>query len=78
MTTNQIDLRNVPRQSSDDFAGLQAILAQLVGEPFRFVRVSYGDEPTLHFGDLKPARSPKLHKQPYGAFILGLRGSPGS
>ncbi len=76
MTTNLIDLRNVPRQSSDDFAGLQAMLAQLVGELFQFARVSYGDELTLHFGNLRPATLPKLHKQPYGAFILGLRGSP--
>ena len=35
-------------------------------------RVSYGDELTLHFGDLRPARSPKLKAKPYGAYILGL------
>lgn len=75
MTPNLIDLRNVRRQSPDDFTGLQANLTPLVGEPFRLARVSYGDELTLHFGDLRPARSPKLKRQPYGAFILGLRGS---
>ena len=75
MTANLIDLRNVRRESPDDFAGLQACLAQLIGEPFRLARVSYGDELTLHFGDLRPARSPKLNRRPYGAFILGLRGS---
>jgi hypothetical protein len=76
MTASLFDLRNVPHQSPDDYVGLQAALAQVVGEPFRFARVSYGDELTLHFGDLRPARSPKLHRQPYGALILGMRGSP--
>ena len=76
MSTSLIDLRNISRQSSDDFSGLQTNLAQLIGEPFRFIRVSYGEELTIHFGDLRPARSPKLHKQLYGAFILGFRGSP--
>ena len=76
MATNLIDLRNVRRQSPDDLTGLQAILAQLLGEPFRLARVSYGDELTLHFGDLRPARSPKLKGLLYGAFILGVRGSP--
>lgn len=76
MTTNLIDLRDASRCSPDDFAALQAILAQLIGEPYRFARVSYGDELTLHFGDLRAAQSAKLHKRLYGAFILGLRGSP--
>ncbi len=76
MTTNLIDLRDVSRCSPNDLVALQAILAQLIGEPYRFARVSYGDELTLHFGDLRVARSAKLHKHLYGAFILGLRGSP--
>lgn len=76
MTANLIDLRQARKPAPDDLPGLQAYLAQLVGEPFRFARVSYGDELTLHFGDLRPARSPKLPKHLYGAYILGLRGSP--
>lgn len=61
---------------SGDLPGLQSCLTQLVGEPFRFARVSYGDELTLHFGDLRPAKSPKLAGKAYGGYILGLRGSP--
>src|SRR5262245_47472425 len=76
MDTNLIDLRPARRSTSDDLRGLEGYLAQLVGEPFRFARVSYGDELTLHFGDLRPAKSPKLKKQLYGAYLLGLRGSP--
>jgi hypothetical protein len=58
-----------------DLSGLKAYLAQLVGEPFQFIRISYGDEPTLHFGDLRPSRSPKLKNKLYGAYVLGLRAS---
>jgi hypothetical protein len=76
MDTNLIELRQARLPASDDLRGLQGYLAQLVGEPFRLARVSYGDELTLHFGDLRPARSPKLKSKPYGAYILGLRGSP--
>jgi len=76
MGSNLIDLRQAKEPSHDDLPGLHAYLAQLVGEPFRFGRVSYGDELTLHFGDLRPARSPKLRHKLYGAYILGLRGSP--
>jgi hypothetical protein len=75
MGTNLIDLRQAREPSHDDLPGLYAYLAQLVGEPFRFTRVSYGDELTLHFGDLRPAHSPKLKSKRYGAYILGVRGS---
>jgi hypothetical protein len=76
MTTNLIDLRQPHQPSPDDLPALQAYLTQLVGEPFRFARVSYGDELTLHFGDLRSSKSPKLKKKLYGAYILGLRASP--
>src|SRR5438128_334047 len=76
MGTRLIDLRQAREPSSADLPGLLAHLAQLVGEPFRFVRVSYGDELTLHFGDLEPARSPKLKGKLYGAYILELCASP--
>lgn len=75
MASNLIDLRQAKGPSHDNLSGLHAYLSQLIGEPFRFARVSYGDELTLHFGDLRPGRSPKLKHKPYGAFILGLRGS---
>jgi len=74
-TTNLIDLRQARSAVSNDLPGLLAYLAQLVGEPFRFARVSYGDELTLHFGDLRPARFPKLKGRPYGAYVVGARGS---
>ena len=75
-TTNLIDLRQPRDAAPDNLPGLQTYLTQLVGEPFRFARVSYGDELTLHFGDLRPARSPKLKGRMYGAYVLGARGSP--
>jgi hypothetical protein len=74
MSTSLIDLRQAREPAPDHLPDLSAYLAQLVGEPFQFARVSYGDELTFHFGDLRPARSPKL-KKPYGSYILGLRGS---
>ena len=72
--TNLIDLRET-RAAADDLPGLQGCLAQLVGEPFRHARVSYGDELTLHFGDLRPAKSPKLAGKAYGAYVFGARAS---
>jgi hypothetical protein len=69
------ELRQDVQQSTDDVLGLQTYLAPLVGEPFRLARVSYGDELTLHFGDLHPSRSPKLPGYLYGAYLLGVRGS---
>jgi len=73
--THLIDLRQANQPAPGDPFGLQASLAPLIGEPFRFARVSYGDELTPRFGDLRPAGSPKLPKHMYGAYILGLRGS---
>src|ERR1700676_2220419 len=76
MQTSRINFRSTAADSPDMLSELSTLLTQLIGEPFRFARVSYGDELTLHFGDLRPARSPKLHHHPYGAYMLGLRGSP--
>jgi hypothetical protein len=70
-----LELRQDHRQLTDDVPGLQTYLAPLAGEPFRFARFSYGDELTLHFGDLRPARSPKLPGHFSGVYILGVRGS---
>jgi hypothetical protein len=56
-------------------------LLQLVGEPFLFIRRSYGDELVLHFGDrvLGPARRTKNgeFRYEYGTYSLHLRGSAG-
>lgn len=75
MGVHLVDLRQARRATHEDLPGLAACLAPLIGEPFRLARVSYGDELTLHFGDLRPARSPKLKGKLYGAYLLGLRGS---
>lgn len=68
--------QNVSPEVSQDAARLCQHLARLVSEPFRFARVSYGDELTLHFGDLKHGSSSKMRSKLYGSYILGLRGSP--
>lgn len=75
MATHVIDLRKRDDASSSDVSRLNALLTQCVGEPFRLARSSYGDELTLHFGDLRPARSPKLKGLMYGTYVLGVRAS---
>lgn len=75
MAVGIIDLRQPQDALRDTTEGLAACLAPLIGEPFRFARVSYGDELTLHFGDLRPARSPRLKDKAYGAYVLGVRAS---
>jgi hypothetical protein len=56
-----------------------AHLLQLVGEPFLFVRRSYGDELVLHFGE-RAVGAPRKAKHgefryEHGTFSLHLRGS---
>ena len=75
MSQFMLELHQADRQSAENVVGLQGYLAPFVGEPFRLARVSYGDELTLHFGDLRPSGSPKLKGYFYGAYILGVRGS---
>ncbi len=75
MTSQLLDMTRARPTDVGDLPGLRAALTSLVGEPFRFARVSYGDELTLHFGDLRPARSAKLKKHLYGAYLLGARAS---
>ena len=76
VNSSLIEFQKGTGPSPDDLPGLRGYVAQLVGEPFQFARVSYGDELTLHFGMLRPARSRKLANPPYGTYILRLRGSP--
>jgi hypothetical protein len=75
MASDAIEPQVAAGSSSRDLAGLRSQLLVLRGEPFRFTRNSYGDELTLHFGDVRPAWSPKLRKKPYGTHSLGLLGS---
>jgi hypothetical protein len=76
MSTTLIEFRPEAEHSLKNVSRLQGKLTMLLGEPFQFARVSYGDELTLHFGNLRPARSPKLKGKLYGEFVLGVRGSP--
>jgi len=74
MTTATIpDIRS--RRDSGNLSELQTLLDRLIGEPFRFLRFTYGDELTIHFGELEPSRSPKLKDTMFGAFMLGVRAS---
>lgn len=76
MTTLLVDLGQPCHGTSGDLQGLRAYLVPLIGRPFRLVRMSYGDELTMHFGDLRLARSPKrIADLEYGSFILRARGS---
>ncbi len=75
MNAKVIDFAQSREMAPDDMGGLNAHLTQLIGEPFQFMRVSYGDELTIHFGNLRPARSPKLPNKFYGEYVLGMRAS---
>jgi len=75
MTIHLYDLRAPAAPKQSDLAGLEKQLSSLVGQPFRFVQVSYGDELTLHFGDVQPAKNPLLKGMPFGETILGVCGS---
>ena len=72
MTIQLIDVGKPCQSSADNLAGLQAHLAILIGEPFRLVRISYGDELTLHLG-LRPSKVAKLQGLLYGSHILVSR-----
>jgi hypothetical protein len=69
-----VDLREVRESAAGDLDGLAGFAQQLVGQPFLFARPSYGDELTLHFGQLREPTSAKV-KRPRGSFVLTLRGS---
>lgn len=75
MGAKLIELRSASQGPQTSLEGLNEQLLQLIGEPFRFTRISYGDELTLHFGDLRPAKNPRLEGKPYGTYVLGVRGS---
>ncbi len=69
-----IDLKEV-RFDCSDLSDLQVLLKQLVGQPFRFFRVSYGDELRLHLGDLQSYSSPRMRGRTRGSYIIGARAS---
>ena len=69
-----IDLKDI-RDESRDLPDLQTLLKQLVGQPFRFFRVAYGDELRLHLGGLQGYSNPKMRGQARGSYVLGARAS---
>jgi hypothetical protein len=60
---------------SDDPRELHSLLRQLMGQPFLFFRVSYGDELTLHLGEAKGYSHPRMKGRHKGSYILGARAS---
>ena len=65
-----------PIHATGDLPGLQAVLIQqLVGEPFLFACLSYGDELVLHFGIPREYTLPRFGMQTEGSHILSVRGS---
>jgi len=69
------DLRNPYQPSSGDISGLRACLQQLVGQPFLFFRLFYGDELIVHLGTPTESASPKLRNRVRGSYVLTFRGS---
>jgi len=69
-----VDLR-ATRERSSDYLELRAYLQQLVGQPFRFLRFSYGDELTLHVGQPTQYRSSRLAHLSRGSYVIGARAS---
>ncbi|MBA4067111.1 MAG: hypothetical protein C0501_26070 [Isosphaera sp.] len=70
-----IDLQGVHKPAGPDYDSLRSYLSQLIGEPFLFARVGYGDELTLHLGTPRDARNPKLRNRVRGSYLLAVRGS---
>jgi hypothetical protein len=69
-----IDLKEI-RHESHDLPDLQTLLKQLIGQPFRFFRVAYGDELRVHLGSLHAYSKPKMNGRTRGSYVLGARAS---
>jgi hypothetical protein len=70
-----VDLQSTHESTVNDLTGLWAYLQQIVGQPFLFFRVSYGEELTLHLGSPLEASSAKLRRRTFGSYVLTFRGS---
>lgn len=62
-------------ECSSDHTRLRTCLQQLLGQPFLLMRLSYGDEVTLHFGQPGRYRSSKLAHLTKGSYVIGARAS---
>jgi hypothetical protein len=63
------------KTSSDDRIELGILLRQLIGQPFLFFRVSYGDELMVHLGELREYTQPKMKHLRKGSSVLAARAS---
>ncbi len=72
-----IDLVNLKeiRFESSDLEDLQALAKQLIGQPFQFFRVAYGEELRLHLGNLVNYSRSRTKGRTRGSFIIGSRAS---
>jgi hypothetical protein len=69
-----VDLKE-ERFECTDLPDLAALVKQLLGRPFQFFRISYGDELRLHLGDLRAYSNPKLQGMVRGTYIVSARTS---
>jgi hypothetical protein len=69
-----IDLTEL-RYESRDLSDLQSLVKQLIGQPFRFFRIAYGDELRLHIGHPQSYSNPRMRERTRGSYILGARAS---
>lgn len=68
-----LNFQELHSPKDDELSELDVILFQLVGQPFLFLRPSYGGELTIHFGIPKETRSPKLKRRVRGSYVLTTR-----
>ena len=69
-----IDYKEI-RFECQDLTDLRMLLKQLLGQPFRFFKVSYGEEVRLHLGDFRAYSSPRMRGRKRGSYIVGARAS---
>ena len=62
-------------QKTTDLGLLSLVLQGLTGEKCLGAKLSYADEFQLHFGELQPARHPKMLNHLRGSWILTTRAS---
>jgi hypothetical protein len=69
-----LDFKAINADSSDP-RELNALLRQLLGQPFLFFRVSYGDELTIHLGESLEYGHLRMKGHRKGSYILAARAS---
>ena len=69
-----LDFQNI-NNLSGSLGEFRALLRQLLGQPFLFFRISYGDELTVHLGESREYPHPKMRRRRKGSHVLGARAS---